>query len=137
MTAAFSPQVGIAWVVFDQVTSTSYASFRLPEALMCCLGANIIYSTTWQMLSDWPHCLWDGNQILLGWLQQPWHVGILHGRVGIRCLYVGSGSDRIQCDIMQIEHFAGLSVTQNSYTCLYRIRDKEVKRYTNLKSNRN
>lgn len=70
------------WLLLIKWPPTSCATFCLPGALMCCLGANIIFSPTWQMLSDCLHCLWDRNQILL-WFQRPWHVDILYGRARI------------------------------------------------------
>lgn len=107
-----------ALVVFGQVTSASCASHRVPGAPLC-LGINMIHGTTWQTLSDGPHCPWDGNQILLGLFQLPLQLDTLLSRVGIYALYICSVHDRVQCEVMQNYCCAGISGMQNTCTLAF------------------
>ncbi len=104
----------LAWVVFGQVTSASCASHCVPGALMCCLGVNVIHGTTWQMLSDGPHCLWGLKSDSLRFVSAAvpaLYLSTLLGRFWIYCFYIYLLDDRIQCDLIQTWCFAGSACT--------------------------
>ncbi len=91
-----------ALVVFGQVTSASCASHCVPGAPVCCLGVNMIHGTTWQTLSDGPHCLWRRKSDSPRFVPAAFALRhTLLSRVGIYSLYICSVHNRMQCEVKQ------------------------------------